>query len=62
KSVLKIASNIDKHKFNYRNNSGFLIPGKTLYSLKHKPSVSRSRFYAIQNRYRSNMMVYYQER
>ena len=55
KSVLKIASNIDDHKFGIINTPNLLRTGKPLYALHNKPNP----LYAQrQSRFRSSMMVH----
>ena len=54
KSILKIASNIDKHKFGLINSSNMLAPSRPLYVANYKPAP----YYNKTQRYRSNMMVH----
>lgn len=56
-SVLKIANNIDKHKFNFRNAYSLLSPSRSLYVANYKQS-HMPYYSAKKNRYKSNMMVY----
>lgn len=57
KSVLNIANNIEKHKFDYRNTYSILTPSRPLfvanYKQPHMPYYSPKR-----DRYKSSMMVY----
>ncbi len=57
-SVLKIANNINQHKFHTQKYRGFTTPSNKLYASRYKPLVSKSRYNADKNRYKANMMVF----
>jgi soluble lytic murein transglycosylase-like protein len=59
KSVLKIASNIDKHKFVVKKARGILDPARPLYVANYKQS--HMPYYSTRektSRYKSNMMIH----
>ncbi|MDX1916617.1 MAG: transglycosylase SLT domain-containing protein [Rickettsiaceae bacterium] len=60
-SVLKIASNIDKHKFLTPKYYSFVTPQRKLYPNRYNSLISESKFHSLKNRYKSNM-VYYQKK
>lgn len=60
-SVLKIAGNIEKHKFETPKYQTFMVPGRRLYSASMRSLTSQSKYHAMKSRNRSNMM-YYQKR
>lgn len=55
KSVLSIASNIEKHKFGPVGGYGVMTPAKPLYTAA---SYKQAPYYNKIQRYRSNMMIY----
>ncbi len=55
KSVLRIASNIDQHKFNPIGGYGVMTQSKPLYN---SSSFKQAPYHSKIQRYRSNMMVY----